>query len=311
MSKATAIFDAVFLYALAFVLKAEGGATLTNDPRDPGGKTKFGISARANPGINIDNLTEAQAREIYFNHYWLKAHCDKLPLPLAIVVLDCAVNQGVTIAQRLLQKALGVVADGAIGPKTLAAIEQANLEELVLDFLSWRQRRYAFTNGADTYLRGWSKRVLTILLYIQNATTGVEDIQSELDAAAEKADEALKQAEAEKAKKAADAKAKKAAAEKAKKDAKAKADKKAAATTKAADKKADATQKTASKPADEKTAEAGKGADDSDAGTDVGDTADDKGNAADDAAETATDAASKATDGVDASAKIGDVEVGI
>ena len=78
--------------ALKFVLKWEGG--YSNDPNDPGGETKFGISKRSYPNLDIKNLTLKQAKEIYFQNYWLKAGCDKLTSPLDIIVFDTAVNMG-------------------------------------------------------------------------------------------------------------------------------------------------------------------------------------------------------------------------
>ena len=50
---------------------------------------------------------------------------------------------------------------------TLAAVHDADEEELVIEFLSWRLRRYAFTGNASTYMRGWSARVLRIQPFLQ------------------------------------------------------------------------------------------------------------------------------------------------
>jgi hypothetical protein len=60
-----------FERAVAFVLRHEGG--YVNDPRDPGGETKYGISKRAYPRLDIKGLTEADAKEIYRRDYWEKA----------------------------------------------------------------------------------------------------------------------------------------------------------------------------------------------------------------------------------------------
>ena len=57
------------------VLKHEGG--YVNDPSDPGGETKYGISKRAFPDLDIKNLTEEQAILIYYDEYWLDAKVDK------------------------------------------------------------------------------------------------------------------------------------------------------------------------------------------------------------------------------------------
>lgn len=85
-----------FRVSLQFVLKHEGG--YVNDPADPGGETKWGISKRAYPNLDIANLTPDQASDIYARDYWLAAGCDPLPLPYCTVVFDSAVNHGVSRA---------------------------------------------------------------------------------------------------------------------------------------------------------------------------------------------------------------------
>ena len=54
-----------FSKAIVKTLAKEGGAIFTDDPNDAGGATKYGISQRAYPNVDIRNLTEQQAREIY------------------------------------------------------------------------------------------------------------------------------------------------------------------------------------------------------------------------------------------------------
>jgi len=78
---------------IKFVSRWEGG--YVKHPDDPGGETKFGISKRAFPMIDIKSLTEEEAQDIYRTHYWLKAGCDKLEWPMCLVVFDTAVNMGV------------------------------------------------------------------------------------------------------------------------------------------------------------------------------------------------------------------------
>src|SRR5512137_820372 len=98
--------SSVFHQALAFVLKSEGADS--NDPNDPGGLTRFGISQTRHPEINVADLTLAQAQRIYQLDYWDKIHGEQLPRPVAFVLLDTAVNLGVARAVGLLQFALGV-----------------------------------------------------------------------------------------------------------------------------------------------------------------------------------------------------------
>ena len=150
--------------AFRFLMRVEGG--YVNDPRDPGGITKYGISKRAYPDLDIANLTEEDAKTIYQKDYWQACHCDDLSPELALAVFDCAVNQGVGIATRTLQQALKVKIDGIIGDETLTAANNSNETALLIDFLSWRGRRYAFTAGNETYLRGWLRRLFLLQEFI-------------------------------------------------------------------------------------------------------------------------------------------------
>jgi len=155
-----------FDQACTFVIGLEGG--YVDDPDDPGGETKFGISRRAYPNLNIANLSKADAFTIYRRDYWFKAGCEDLPDRLASAVFDCAVNQGVDRAKRLLQKAARVKVDGRIGPLTRAAIAAADEDTLLLDFLSHRLRAYATTRNANRYMRGWSRRILALHAFLMS-----------------------------------------------------------------------------------------------------------------------------------------------
>jgi lysozyme family protein len=110
-------YPVTFTRAVSEVLASEGGET--NDPRDPGGHTKFGISKRAYPLVDIGKLTQDDAIAIYFKDYWLAASCDKFPASVAGVLFDSAVNQGVGRAVQMLQASLGATVDGVVGPDTI------------------------------------------------------------------------------------------------------------------------------------------------------------------------------------------------
>jgi len=85
----------IFQLALTFSLRWEGGDKYTNDPTDPGGETKYGISKRAYPDVDIKSLTLAEASLLYKRDYWDKLGCDNLEKKLAIAAFDCGVNCGV------------------------------------------------------------------------------------------------------------------------------------------------------------------------------------------------------------------------
>ena len=145
-----------FKPAVDRVLRMEGG--YVNDPADPGGETKYGVSKRAYPAVDIAALTEDGARAIYKKDYWDACRCDSLPAPLDWLVFDAAVNQGVQAAGKMLQGAVGVAVDGKIGPATVAAAKHADAEAPAR-FMTLRAMRYASSPGWIRYGAGWMKRL--------------------------------------------------------------------------------------------------------------------------------------------------------
>lgn len=89
--------------AIARVIQREGG--YVNDPADIGGETKFGISKNAYPNLDIANITEAQAAEIYKRDYWDAINADQLPANIREAAFDAAVNQGVDWTRQALAQA--------------------------------------------------------------------------------------------------------------------------------------------------------------------------------------------------------------
>lgn len=118
----------------------EGG--YVNDPDDPGGATNHGVTIHTLRRLGLDltgdgrvtsadvrRLTRAQAVRIFIDHYYHKPRIDALPAVLQPSVFDMYVNAGanaVKILQRLLRD-MGqqIVADGMIGPRTIAAARAA------------------------------------------------------------------------------------------------------------------------------------------------------------------------------------------
>ena len=143
------------------VMQLEGGSETTNDPTDAGGLTKFGVSQKAFPSLDIANLTKEAARGIYEKHYWQAVRGDELPPALGLVAFDCAVNQGAVTAVKLLQKALRQSSDGVMGPQTMAAIKAAKPLDLVRDMMKVRSARYLGMNNAaeERFEAGWMNRL--------------------------------------------------------------------------------------------------------------------------------------------------------
>lgn len=154
--------SASFDKAFAAIVGVEGG--YVNNPTDPGGETKFGISKRAYPKVDIKNLTMAQAKDIYANDYWVPVRGDDMPWPLSLFLFDAAVNQGIDAAIPLLQKSVGVPQDGTLGPKTVQAAQKADPKELCSLFMANRALRYTGTRNFDIDGRGWLKRLFRVVI---------------------------------------------------------------------------------------------------------------------------------------------------
>ena len=142
------------------LLGNEGG--YSDNSSDPGGKTMWGITeavARACGYTGeMRDMPQDVAKAIYKPRYWDPISGDSLG-DLAFHVFDAAVNSGVRQATIWLQQALGVTADGVIGPGTRLAIAQADIGRATRAF---NGARLAFMTDLPTWPsfgRGWAKRI--------------------------------------------------------------------------------------------------------------------------------------------------------
>ena len=116
------------------VIGHEGG--YVNDPNDLGGETKYGITSRFYPNVDIKNLTKEQAKTIYHTDYWRRGRCDEVPPYLRHIYFDMVVNFGQGGAVKVLQRAANaknkekIEVDGGMGPATLKAIQNLELERV-------------------------------------------------------------------------------------------------------------------------------------------------------------------------------------
>lgn len=127
-------FDA----AVSRVLTKEGGYAATDG--NSGAPVNFGINQRANPDIDVKNLTKAQAVQIYKDRYWTPIGGDNLPASIQSFAMDTAVNMGVGAAKELI------------------AASGGNLDTM----LELRKQRYQGIAAANPdqqkYLNGWLAR---------------------------------------------------------------------------------------------------------------------------------------------------------
>jgi len=158
--------DERFLQAVEMVLAHEGG--YVNDPNDPGGETKYGISKRSYPHLIIKILTREQAMKIYWSDWWWRYGYEMIADgDLAGKVLDFAVNMGPLRAHKILQEAVNrtspaeLAVDGLLGPLSMEAVNNHPYPPLLLaEYRLGAISFYAGLENATKYLLGWVRRAL-------------------------------------------------------------------------------------------------------------------------------------------------------
>lgn len=155
-----------FLDAVTVVLKDEGG--YVNDPKDSGGETKFGISKRSYPNVNIKALTRDEAIAIYYRDFWCRGpYEDIADSALASKVFNTSVNAGTSRGIKLLQQAANaqgakLVVDGLAGPKTIAAINAMHGPSVLQSYREAQAAFYLAIIARDPsrakFKNGWIKR---------------------------------------------------------------------------------------------------------------------------------------------------------
>jgi len=153
-------------------LAKEGGYVLHAVKGDRGGQTYAGIARNANPKwpgwIVIDRGQEPEAdlvRHFYLVNYWRPIRGDDIARQeIADSLFDFAVNAGVKTAVKLAQIVCGVTADGAVGPKTLQAINALQVDYFRASFALAKIARYRDIVAKDRtqmkFLLGWLNRSL-------------------------------------------------------------------------------------------------------------------------------------------------------
>ena len=165
-----------FEKAITAVLKSEGG--FTDDPRDPGNRLPDGRKGCTNLGVtqaaweayvghpvseaDMRALTPEKVSPFYKRKFWDVVHGDDLPIGVDYLSFDFAINAGPGRSIKTLQEALGVTADGAIGPGTLSAIHAADPKELVEKFSEMKDNFYKSLPTFGTFGAGWLRRVAEV-----------------------------------------------------------------------------------------------------------------------------------------------------
>jgi lysozyme family protein len=154
-----------YAQALKQILKYEGGKV--NDPRDPGGRTAFGVTQdtynawrkKQNlPTADVFTISQNEVAAIYRQEYWDRISGDDLPAGVDFAVFDFAVNSGVSRAAKTLQAVVGATQDGQIGPATIQATK-------AYVAMAVTNKRLAFMQSLSiwpTFGKGWAARIADV-----------------------------------------------------------------------------------------------------------------------------------------------------
>jgi len=147
------------------VLEHEGG--YVNDPTDLGGETKYGITKRFYPDVDIKNLTTEQAKEIYKKDYWDKNKVESLPQNLWHIYFDMCVNMGKRTAVKVLQKAANnrgkdLEVDGGLGPKTIEALNGVELDRVRAFRVKYYVDLITAKPEQEKFYLGWFRRATEV-----------------------------------------------------------------------------------------------------------------------------------------------------
>lgn len=154
-----------------FILSHEGG--YINHPNDPGKQTMKGVTIATfrsvygkNKTVNdLKKITTEQWNNVFKKYYWDKCKADLIEdQSIANMLVDFAWNSGVGTAVAILQKIVGVSADGFIGRVSIGAIN-GYYKGAKYVFEQLKERRKEYLKGCknwETFKNGWTARVESI-----------------------------------------------------------------------------------------------------------------------------------------------------
>lgn len=161
------------LACIKIVLGHEGG--YVNHQNDRGGATNYGVTQktyddfnnrRGAPKRDVKDIHVTDVEAIY-GTYWKDAHCAYMPEPLDLLMFDSAINHGAGNAVKMLQRVMGVDADGIAGRDTMRALHEevvsVGIEALCRMYLDERAVFYDRIIQRDptqsVFAKGWLARV--------------------------------------------------------------------------------------------------------------------------------------------------------
>ncbi len=148
----------------------------SDDPLDTGGATMIGVTlgtyrsyckykGRKIPNKqDLKNITYKEWRDIVHSMYWSKWKADLIENQhVANMIVDWVWASGQGIGIKRVQKILGVTADGIVGPKTLAAVNNADPKQLFDKVYNARAAHFnaivAAKPSQKKWLKGWMNRI--------------------------------------------------------------------------------------------------------------------------------------------------------
>lgn len=148
------------------LLGHEGG--YSNHPADPGGETMWGVTARVASGKGykgaMKDLPLDLAKQWYKEDYWNTVRADELPAVLRYATFDACVNSGPRQAILWLQRGVGAVDDGKLGPNTLRAANAVDVYQAKAKMVGLRLKFMASLPNWDSFSEGWAKRIASLLI---------------------------------------------------------------------------------------------------------------------------------------------------
>ena len=156
------------------LIKHEGG--FTDDQRDKGnskgdghgneGSTMLGVTSwnwakyTGKPAQKdvMRELTVDDVKPLYKKNYWDAVKADELPSGIDVSCADLCVNAGPGRAAKILQRSVSATADGAIGPKTIAAVYDFDPVDVLHKYYDGREKFYRSLDDYKIYGKGWSRR---------------------------------------------------------------------------------------------------------------------------------------------------------
>ena len=161
-------FDSCF----AETEKWEGWHKFSNNPHDPGGATYCGLTQRAYDAWrsknhmliqNVRAASDTEIKQIFRDQYWNPVRGDDLWSGLDLMAFDISINSGAGRATMIIQRALGVTADGWFGLETLHAAQGTQDKAGVLGKV--HEGRLAFWRSLSTFRwfgTGWTNREMDV-----------------------------------------------------------------------------------------------------------------------------------------------------